>query len=106
MTFLKNMFGDQFESVENVLNNEFIFCLIVIFQGCFGGMGVKQTPKVLENFLTGGYGALFRFIFVMCIAYTASNGEIELAAVCTALFFIFLHLIRTKEERKLVPYFV
>lgn len=106
MTILKEIFGDQFQPAENILNNEFIFCLIVIFQGCFGGMGVKQTPKLLENFLTGKSGALFRFMFVMCIAYTASNGEIELAIFCTALFFIFLHVIRTEEERKQVPYFV
>ena len=104
--FLDKIFGDQFQPLENVLNNQVIFCLLVMFQGCFGGMGVAQRPKVLENLLSGRTGALFRFIFVMCIAYTASKGEVEFAIFCTTLFFLFLHILRTEEERAEVPYFV
>ena len=73
-----------------------IFSIIVIFQGCFGGMGVKQTPKVLSTALDN---PIARFIFVFCISFTATS-DIETALFTTAVFFGFLQLIRTPEERE------
>jgi len=83
-----------------------IFTFIVLFQGCFGGNGVAQTPAALTNLLQGhNYSPLFRFIFCFLIGYTATS-DLETAAVVTIAFFVFLHLIRTPEEREEVPYIV
>ena len=73
----------------------FIISLIVIFQGCFGGMGVIQTPALLTKYL---YSPYLRFLFVCAISYTATT-NIEMALVSTCVFFLFLHLIRTEEEK-------
>jgi len=83
-----------------------IFTFIVLFQGCFGGNGVHQTPKALLNLLhQNSMSPIFRFIFCLLIGYTATS-DIETAIIVTAAFFVFLHLIRTPEERKEVPYLV
>jgi len=83
-----------------------IFTFIVLFQGCFGGNGVAQTPAALTNILQGHkLSPLFRFIFCFLIGYTATS-DIETAAIVTVAFFAFLHLIRTPEERKEVPFLV
>ena len=78
------------------------FTLIVIFQGCFGGMGVVQTPKRLAEAVDH---PVMRALFVSAIAYTATS-DIETAVFCTAVFFIFLHFMRTEEEKKQVPTFI
>ena len=75
------------------------FTLIVIFQGCFGGMGVVQTPERLTKAVDH---PVMRALFVCAIAYTATS-DIETAVLCTAIFFVFLHFMRTEEERKQVP---
>lgn len=104
--FLEKHIGNQFQSLEKILNHEVIFCLIVIFQGTFGSLGLVQTPKFLTDLLKSEYFFIFRFIFTMCIAYTASNGQLELAIYSTAIFFILMHILRTEEERKEVPYMI
>jgi len=73
-----------------------IFSVIVLFSGCFGGMGVKQTPKALSNAIDH---PVARFIFVSLIAFTATS-DIETALFTTFVFFAFLHLLRTNEERE------
>ena len=75
------------------------FTLIVIFQGCFGGMGVVQTPERLTKAVDH---PVMRALFVCAIAYTATS-DIETAVLCTTIFFVFLHFMRTEEERKQVP---
>lgn len=87
---------------DKIASRATFFTLIVVFQGCFGGMGVAQTPAALSNAVNS---PVFRFIFVSAIAYTATS-DIENAVVCTLAFFIFLHMIRTDEERKEVPMYV
>ena len=87
---------------DKIASRATLFTLIVIFQGCFGGMGVVQTPAALSNAVNS---PVFRFIFVSAIAYTATS-DIETAVVCTVAFFVFLHMLRTEEERKEVPMFV
>jgi len=83
-----------------------IFTFIVLFQGCFGGNGIEQTPSALMNVLHGhALSPLFRFLFVAAIGYTATS-DIETAIVVTVAFFVFLHLLRTPEEKKKVPYLV
>ena len=83
-----------------------IFTFIVLFQGCFGGNGVEQTPKALMDILHGHLlSPLFRFLFVAAIGYTATS-DIETACIVTVAFFLFLHMLRTPEERELVPYLV
>lgn len=81
-------------------SSPFIISLIVLFQGCFGGMGVAQTPTLLKK-LTNH--PIFRFVFVCAIAYTATT-TIEMALVSTCVFFLFLHMIRTEEERKKIKF--
>ena len=89
--------NDIFPSwIDKYGSTPFIISLIVIFQGCFGGMGIVQTPELLKK-LTNN--PIFRFIFVCTIAYTATT-DIEMAIFSTLIFFIFLHMIRNEEERK------
>ena len=73
-----------------------IISLIVLFQGCFGGMGIKQTPKKLQEAIDY---PINRFIFLTAIAYTATQ-DIETALFATGLFVIILHSLRTDEEKE------
>ena len=73
-----------------------IFTLIVVFQGCFGGLGIVQTPKKLETLISN---PVARFIFLFAIAYTATS-DVETAAFSTVLFLVGMHLLRTEEEKK------
>ena len=84
------------DMVDKVLSLPVIFTLIVITQGCFGGNGVGQTPKRIENLFKNKFA---RFVFIFLIAYTATS-DIETALVTTFVFFLILHLSRTKEEKK------
>ena len=82
--------------VDNFLTYPIIFSGIVIFQGCFGGMGVVQTPKRLTKLINS---PIARFLFLCCIAYTATT-DAETAILTVVIFLLFLHFLRTPEERK------
>lgn len=81
---------------DKIAGRPLLFTLIVIFQGCFGGMGVVQTPEKLTKMADS---PIVRGLFVSAIAYTATS-DIETALVATVIFFVFLHLLRTDEEKK------
>ena len=102
MDLLKQV--EEFELIPDRFFDKFagmptFFTLIVIFQGCFGGMGVVQTPERLVKAVDH---PVMRALFVCAIAYTATS-DIETAVFCTLVFFVFLHFMRTEEERKQVP---
>jgi len=82
--------------VDKFMGFPVIFTLIVIFQGCFGGLGMIQTPARLEKLISS---PIARFIFLFAIAYTASS-DVETAAFSTVLFLIIMHLLRSEEEKK------
>ena len=83
-----------------------IFTFIVIFQGCFGGLGIIQTPKALSDLMTQHkLSPLWRFMFITAIAYTATS-DLETATLVTFVFFGFLHTLRSKEEKDEVPYLI
>ena len=90
LEIIPNKFFDKFAA------RPLIFTLIVIFQGCFGGMGVVQTPEKLTKIVDS---PISRFLFVSAIAYTATS-DVETAIIATLIFFVFLHLIRTDKEKK------
>jgi len=73
-----------------------IFTLIVIFQGCFGGLGVVQTPERLTRLISN---PVARFIFLFAIGYTATS-DVETAAFSTVIFLVLMHLLRSEEEKK------
>jgi hypothetical protein len=84
------------EGIEKILNTDYIFTFIVIFQALFGGYGLVEKPKLLKTIDTHW---LFRLFALMTIAYTATK-QIEIAAMCVILFLIIMYLLRTPEERK------
>lgn len=96
--------ADLFNIPKNILpdwidkygSQAFFISLIVIFQGCFGGMGIIQTPKVISDIVNHPLG---RFLYILAISYTATS-DIETALVTTVVFLFAMHLLRTPEERK------
>lgn len=88
--------------VDRVLSLPTLFSLVVLFQGCFGGLGVAETPVILE---TLSKNPIVRFVFLAAISYTATS-DIETALFATTLFFIILHLLRTEEERKTMKHII
>jgi hypothetical protein len=88
---------------DKFLSVPLIFTLVVIFQGCFGGLGVPQTPSRLSNFAKEY--PIARVMFVSAIAYTASQ-DLETAIYSTLIFFVLMHMLRTKEEVKELGSFV
>lgn len=102
--------GKLFEISNNYFNPMFdkvfslpvIFTLIVLFQGNFGGMGVSQTPAILERLAANW---ITRAIFCIAIAYTATS-DLETAIFSTLLFYVILHFLRTKEEREKMDHFI
>ena len=82
--------------VDKFMGFPVIFTLIVIFQGCFGGLGMIQTPARLEKLISS---PIARFIFLFAIAYTTSS-DVETAVFSTVIFLVLMHLLRSEEERK------
>ena len=82
--------------IEKFLSLPIIFSLITIFQGCFGSLGVTQIPKRIKVVLKS---PIIRFLFITAVAYTATS-KIEYALVTTFIFFMLMHIFRTKEEKK------
>ena len=88
------MIGDKIGSLEEYLNR---FDII---------LSVLQTPKALTDLMADHkLSPLWRFMFVAAIAYTATS-DLETATLVTLVFFGFLHMIRTKEEKDEVPYLI
>ena len=88
--------------VDRVLSLPTLFSLVVLFQGCFGGLGVAETPVILEDLAKN---PIIRFLFLAAISYTATS-DIETAIFTTTLFFVILHLLRTEEERKSMKHII
>ena len=82
--------------IDKYLGFPTVFTLVVLFQGCFGGMGVIHTPEALTKAINS---PISRFIFLSAIAYTATS-DIETAVFATVIFLVALHLLRTKKEKK------
>ena len=82
--------------IDKYLGFPTVFTLVVLFQGCFGGMGVIQTPSALTKAISS---PISRFVFLTCIAYTATS-DIETAVFATVIFLVGLHLVRTKKEKE------
>lgn len=100
---LLNIPNDIFPSIiDKVLGLPAIFTMIVLFQGCFGGMGVIETPEILTKMSENPF---VRFFFLNAIAYTAT-ADLETALVVTVLFFVILHFLRSKDERKKMKSFI
>ena len=73
-----------------------LFSLIVMYQGLFGGLSIKNPPKMITKFADND---VFKFITLIAIAFTASK-DIEIAIVSVIAFVILINLARTPEERK------
>lgn len=83
-------------------SQSFIISIIVIFQGCFGGMGIIQIPKIINDIVKHPLG---RFFYVLAISYTATS-DIETAIVSTSVFLFVMYLLRSPEERKQLSFFI
>ena len=90
-----NQIKESFTYISDVLKYPSILTFIVVFQGCFGGMGVVQTPKILNKIIEY---PIVRFLFLGLIAFTATS-DVENSIITVIIFLIFLHFLRTKEER-------
>lgn len=85
---------------ERLVKLPIIITLIVIFQGSFGGLGMIQIPKFLTNLQQY---AVMRFFYVFTIALTATQ-DIEISALSTLIFFIFIYLLKSEEEKQTTPF--
>tara|TARA_B100000902_G_C26565436_1_gene553945 strand:- start:20 stop:403 length:384 start_codon:yes stop_codon:yes gene_type:complete len=91
--------------VEKILNIELIKILIVLFQGCYGGLGIVQVPKILTKVLNDLHEYIspaIRFIFILSISYTATQ-HIGISIITTFIFLCLLFIFRTQEERNQMP---
>lgn len=84
------------KGLDQFLSYPAIFTLIVLFQGCFGGMGILQTPRALIDAINIPAA---RVVFLTCIAYTATS-DMETAIAVTVAFLVFLHFLRSPKEKK------
>ena len=87
------------DSVDVFLGSPTIFTMIVITQGLFGGAGLEYTPDFVKKLQKN---AAARVLFITLVAYTATS-DAETAIVCTLVYFLGLHLMKTKEEKKKYP---
>lgn len=85
---------------EKIIKLPIIITLIVIFQGSFGGLGMIQIPKMLTDLQKY---AVVRFFYIFTIALTATQ-DIEISALCTLIFFIFIYLLKDEEEKQITPF--
>jgi len=87
------------DSIQKFFSTKTIFTIIVITQGLFGGMGLQYTPTFLKKAAKKWY---FRLLFVSAIAFSATS-DADIAIIVTIVYFLFLHFMKTKEEKKKYP---
>lgn len=87
------------DSIQKFFSTQTIFTIIVITQGLFGGMGLQYTPTFLKKAAKKWY---FRILFVSAIAFSATS-DADIAIIVTIVYFLFLHFMKTKEEKKKYP---
>ena len=87
------------DSLDAFLGTPTIFTMIVITQGLFGGSGLQYTPNFIKKLQSN---PVARVLFITLVAYTATS-DAETAIVCTLVYFLGLHLMKTKEEKKKYP---
>jgi hypothetical protein len=87
------------DSIQKFFSTQTIFTIIVITQGLFGGMGLQYTPTFLKK---AGKKWYFRLLFVSAIAFSATS-DADIAIIVTIVYFLFLHFMKTKEEKKKYP---
>jgi len=93
---------DYFIKQEKFLRLPYILTFIVLTQAFLIEESKPKQPKVLEPFINN---PLFRFSIIVLCAFTASE-DIEISIMATIVYLIIMQLLRTKEERKQVPYWV
>lgn len=87
------------DSLDKFFGSPTVFTMIVISQGLFGGAGLQYTPEFVKKLQKN---AAARVLFITLVAYTATS-DAETAIVCTLVYFLGLHLMKTKEEKKKYP---
>ncbi len=87
------------DSIQKFFSTKTIFTIIVISQGLFGGMGMRYTPSFLTKASKQWY---FRLLFVSAVAFSATS-DADIAIITTIIYFLFLHFMKTKEEKKKYP---
>lgn len=86
-----------FTSAEKVIKKYgVLFSLIVMYQGLFGSMSLKDQPKRLKTLQNN---VIFKLVTLLCIAFTATQ-DIEISIVSVFLFIMLLYIIKTPEERE------
>ena len=89
-----------FSSVEKFIKRyTVVFSLIVMYQGLFGGMSLKDQPLRLKKM---SKNIAFKILTMTCIAFTATQ-DIEISLMSVLLFITLLYLIKTPAERKNGP---
>jgi hypothetical protein len=73
-----------------------VFSLIVMYQGLFGGMSLKDQPSRLKKMSNN---VAFKIFTLSCIAFTATQ-DIEISLISVVLFITLLYLVKTPAERK------
>ena len=72
------------------------FTLVVMYQGLFGGMSLKNPPKKIKK-LSDNF--IFKLITLFAIAFSATR-DVEISLLSVIMFLGIIHLLRTPEERK------
>ena len=86
-----------FSNIERVVKRYgVLFSLIVMYQGLFGGMSLRDQPERLQSLKDN---VAFKIFTMTCIAFTATQ-DIETALLSVALFITLIYLIKTPEERE------
>jgi len=89
-----------FSSVEKFIKKyTVILSLIVMYQGLFGAMTLKDQPSRLKKM---SKNVAFKIFTMTCIAFTATQ-DIEIALMSVLLFITLLYFIKTPAERKNGP---
>lgn len=76
--------------------------IIAFIQTFLGGKNLVKQPAKIEKFLESELG---RFI-MLYITMFAMTSDFEMAFFVATAYLIFLHILRTPEERKETPHFI
>lgn len=72
------------------------FTLVVMYQGLFGHMSLKNPPEKLQK-LSDNF--IFRFVTLFAIAFSVTR-DVEISLLSVIMFMGIINLLRTPEERK------
>lgn len=93
---------DMYPRVDDILNQNTMFGIIMLMHAMFGITPIGEPPKITKPITSSVW---FKLISLFIISFSATR-DFEDAVLVVITFLGLIQLLRTQEERKKYPYII